>query len=54
MSDLAIFLFGFVATVVTLGPLLIAAISELREKESQQKPEPEQKPGSGGTAGDWN
>ncbi len=43
MSDLFLFLFGTVATAVTLGPLIIAAVSELREKDSQQQPEPQQK-----------
>jgi hypothetical protein len=33
MSDGTIFLFGLLATLFALGPLVIAAISELREKE---------------------
>jgi hypothetical protein len=33
MSDTAIFIFGFIALTFTLGPLTIAAISELREKD---------------------
>jgi hypothetical protein len=32
MSDGAIFLFGLLVTLFALGPLVIAAISELREK----------------------
>jgi hypothetical protein len=36
MSDAAIFVFGLVATLFTLGPLAIAAISELREKDGQK------------------
>lgn len=36
MSDLALFMFGLLATLFTLGPLAIAAISELREKDSEQ------------------
>jgi hypothetical protein len=36
MSDLALFVFGLIATGFTLGPLAIAALSELREKDSQQ------------------
>jgi hypothetical protein len=37
MSDGAIFVFGLVATIVTLGPLLIAAISEVRNKDHQDQ-----------------
>jgi hypothetical protein len=33
MSDATIFVFGLVATLFALGPLTIAAISELREKD---------------------
>ena len=36
MSDFVIFLFGLVATLFTLGPLAIAAISELREKDDEK------------------
>jgi hypothetical protein len=36
MSDLALFVFGFIAMSFTLGPLTIAAIYELREKDGQQ------------------
>jgi hypothetical protein len=36
MSDFVIFLFGLVATLFTLGPLTIAAISELREKDNEK------------------
>ena len=36
MSDVVIFLFGLVATLFTLGPLTIAAISELREKDDEK------------------
>ena len=35
MSDLALFVFGFIAMSFTLGPLAIAAIYELREKDSR-------------------
>lgn len=44
MSDLFIFLFGLVATAVTLGPLIIAAISELRENDFPQEEKPQQRP----------
>ena len=36
MSDGAIFVFGLLATLFALGPLAIAAISELREKDNQK------------------
>jgi hypothetical protein len=36
MSDLALFVFGFIAMSFTLGPLTIAAIAELREKDGQK------------------
>lgn len=36
MSDLALFVFGFIAMSFTLGPLTIAAISEIRAKDSKQ------------------
>jgi hypothetical protein len=36
MSDLALFVIGFIAMSFTLGPLTIAAISELREKDSRR------------------
>jgi hypothetical protein len=35
MSDGAIFLFGLLVTLFALGPLAIAAISELREKRDR-------------------
>jgi hypothetical protein len=37
MSDAAIFVFGLVATLFTLGPLIIAAISEVRGKDHQNQ-----------------
>jgi hypothetical protein len=37
MSDLFTFVFGFIATVLAVGPLAIAAISEMRSKNSQQE-----------------
>jgi hypothetical protein len=36
MSDLVLFIFGLVATIFTLGPLTIAAISEMRGKDNQK------------------
>ncbi len=36
MSDLALFVFGFIAISFTLGPLTIAAVYELRDKDSNQ------------------
>lgn len=36
MSDALLFMFGLLATIFTFGPLTIAAISELREKDNQQ------------------
>jgi hypothetical protein len=35
MSDGVLFVFGLVATIFTLGPLTIAAISEMREKDNR-------------------
>jgi hypothetical protein len=37
MSDGAIFVFGLVATIFTLGPLLIAAISEVMGADHQDQ-----------------
>ncbi len=37
MSDGFIFIFGLVATLFTLGPLTIAAISEVRNKDHQDQ-----------------
>jgi hypothetical protein len=37
MSDGAIFVFGLVATAFTLGPLIIAAISEVRGKDHENQ-----------------
>lgn len=38
MSDIAIFMFGFLATSMAVGPLFIAMIADLREdKEKQNK-----------------
>jgi hypothetical protein len=34
MSDVALFFFGLTATIFTLGPLAIAAIYDLRERNS--------------------
>lgn len=36
MSDGFIFVFGLLATIFALGPLIIAAISEVREKNDQE------------------
>jgi hypothetical protein len=37
MSDSALLMFGLIATIFTLGPLAIAAISELRAKDQQKR-----------------
>ena len=37
MSDGAIFVFGLVATLFTLGPLTIAAVSEIRNKDHRKQ-----------------
>jgi hypothetical protein len=37
MSDGLIFLFGLLATILTLGPLAIAALSELSDKDAQEQ-----------------
>jgi hypothetical protein len=37
MSDGLLFLFGLIATILTLGPLTIAALSELRDKDAQEQ-----------------
>jgi hypothetical protein len=37
MSDSLLFLFGLFATILTLGPLAIAALSELRDKDEQEQ-----------------
>lgn len=36
MSDGFIFVFGLIAVTVAVGPLIIAAISELREKDGSE------------------
>lgn len=36
MSDGALFVFGLIATLFAIGPLIIAAITELREKDNQK------------------
>jgi hypothetical protein len=36
MSDGLLFVFGLLVTIFTLGPLAIAAIVELREKDKQK------------------
>jgi hypothetical protein len=37
MSDGTLFFFGLIATLLTLGPLIVAAVSEMRDKGSKQK-----------------
>ena len=35
MTDTALFIFGLIATLFAVGPLAIAAISELREERDE-------------------
>ncbi len=35
MSDVFTFVFGLIATILAVGPLVIAAISEMRSKDAE-------------------
>ena len=37
MSDFVLFMFGLLATILAIGPLIIAMVADLREKQNSKE-----------------